>query len=445
MSPIDIVILSNGPGEVTTWVKPVVRALRQQHPDPTWMRLSVVLSPCPNATGREGDIVRQFPEVDRVQDASAFWPFLLRGQTATAWDWRDRGGVLFLGGDQLYPILIGRRLGYKTIIYAEWFANWRRWGDAYGAMNQTLVDKTPTAFRHKFTVVGDLMSDTQLDAADWTQVAQPLGLTPTTELIGLLPGSKPAKLTQGVPLALAIADYVHRHRPQTRFVIPVAPTLSLETFLHYADSQQNPLVRTFDGPSIELISPAQPEALPYLKTAQGTTIFLWQPFPAHAVTRQCRLCITTVGANTAELGALGVPMIVLIPTQQIDAMNAWDGPIGLLINLPLLGKPLNKLVNGLLWAYLRRRQKRFAWPNIWAQREIVPELLGPITASQAGDRVLQYLDNPEQLNAIQQALRQVRGAPGAADRLAQLVLHTVTGKSSADTRHAHSPAVDGRR
>jgi lipid-A-disaccharide synthase len=37
------------------------------------------------------------------------------------------------------------------------------------------------------------------------------------------------------------------------------------------------------------------------------------------------LCLTTVGANTAELGSLAVPMIVLLPTQQLDAMRAWDG------------------------------------------------------------------------------------------------------------------------
>jgi len=30
MTPVDILILSNGPGEVTTWVRPVVKALREQ-------------------------------------------------------------------------------------------------------------------------------------------------------------------------------------------------------------------------------------------------------------------------------------------------------------------------------------------------------------------------------------------------------------------------------
>ena len=54
IQPIDIIILSNGPGEVTTWVRPVVQALREKLGiDRVQVRISVVLSPCPNASGRE--------------------------------------------------------------------------------------------------------------------------------------------------------------------------------------------------------------------------------------------------------------------------------------------------------------------------------------------------------------------------------------------------------
>ncbi|MHC5822158.1 MAG: lipid-A-disaccharide synthase, partial [Nostoc sp.] len=45
MTQVDILILSNGPGEVTTWVRPVVKALRQElGNDPTVVRISVILS-----------------------------------------------------------------------------------------------------------------------------------------------------------------------------------------------------------------------------------------------------------------------------------------------------------------------------------------------------------------------------------------------------------------
>ena len=76
---MDVVILANGPGEITTWVKPMVAALRAEVPNTDELRISVVLSPCPNATGREANIARQYPEVDRVQAAQHFWPFFAAG------------------------------------------------------------------------------------------------------------------------------------------------------------------------------------------------------------------------------------------------------------------------------------------------------------------------------------------------------------------------------
>lgn len=48
MQSTDIVILSNGPGEVATWVRPVVKCLRQKLGDHLHqIRISVLLSPCP--------------------------------------------------------------------------------------------------------------------------------------------------------------------------------------------------------------------------------------------------------------------------------------------------------------------------------------------------------------------------------------------------------------
>lgn len=419
---MDVVILSNGPGEITTWVKPVVAVLRQRFPASDDLRISVILSPCPNGTGKEGDIARQYAEVDRVQDERHFWSFLLRGKTADNWEWRDRGVVLFLGGDQIYPVIIGKRLGYKTVIYAEWFAHWPRWVDAFGVMGDRLIQQAPARFQHKFTVVGDLMSDGQALLADKDTTAQQLGLTPENELVGLLPGSKHAKLTQGMPLAIATADYIHRDRPQTRFVLPVAPTVTLPSLVEYADPHKNSFVEVFKATAVTLFEPESPDALPYLKTGQGTQIFLWQSFPAHEVMSQCHICLTTVGANTAELGALGIPMVVMLPTQQLDAMNAWDGLLGLIVNLPLVGRPLNKLINLIFLAYLQRSHKLFAWPNIWAKREIIPELLGRIDGIDLGNAILDYLKHPKKLQQVRQELQAVRGAPGAAQKLSDLVL-----------------------
>lgn len=103
VEPIDVVILSNGPGEVATWVKPVVRSLRKSAPNHKTLRISVLLSPCPNASGQEHIILARYPEVDRVQSAEHFFKFLLTGKTLDGWDWHDQGVVVFLGAISFIP------------------------------------------------------------------------------------------------------------------------------------------------------------------------------------------------------------------------------------------------------------------------------------------------------------------------------------------------------
>jgi lipid-A-disaccharide synthase len=255
-----------------------------------------------------------------------------------------------------------------------------------------------------------------------------------TELIGLLPGSKPAKLAQGVPLGVAIAEYIHQVRPQTRFVIPVAPTLDFASLARFANPQHNPLIQQLGYPEAELIIPENntvqdtsnlPSQIPILdsitrpilKTSSGVSIELYQGFPAYDLLSCCQLCLTTVGANTAELGSLAIPMIVLLPTQQLDAMRSWDGLGGILARLPGIGSTFAKVING----FILRQGRLFAWPNIWAKKEIVPELLGKLQPQDIAQLVIGYLEHPEKLEEMRSHLRQVRGKPGAAQKLAEIV------------------------
>jgi lipid A disaccharide synthetase len=416
---VDVLILSNGPGELATWVKPVVQQLRQQlSENRDVLRISLVLSPCPHASGRETDIARTYPEIDRVQAPQHFFPFLLRGKTAEHWDWRSQGVVLFLGGDQFYPVVIGKRLGYRTIIYAEWEARWQRWIDRYGVMRPEIIDRAAPKYAPKFTLVGDLMAEVgiqhQNTAQNLPRPPAPLSPHPSEELLGLLPGSKATKLAQGVPFLLAIVERIHAVRPQTRFVIPVAPALPLTTLAKFANPQQNPIVHDLGGISAELVTPS--EGNPFLKTINGIKINLYTQSPAYELLSQCQLCLTTVGANTAELGSLAIPMIVLLPTQRLDAVPL-DGILGLLTYLPGVGTLVTKAVN---WWTVRNRGL-LAWPNIWAGEEIVPERVGNLEIQSIANLTLDLLDHPAKLAEIRTKLRQVRGQSGAAAKLVQIV------------------------
>ncbi len=411
----DLIILSNGPGEISTWVRPVVAAWREQT-DAAAVRVSVAISPCPHATGREAAVAASIGGVDRVLAARDFWPFLLQGRTPQGWDWLPCGVVLFLGGDQFYAVVISRRLGYRSIIYAEWEARWYRRVDRFAAMNDAVVAGVPAAYRHKTEVVGDLMAEAR-------SLRDRLQATPTgAELIGLLPGSKAAKLRLGVPLCLGIAEAIHRQRPQTQFVIPVAPTVALAELAQWANRQLNQALELVGGREATLVT-GEP---PYLQTKSGLRVALHQGYPAWDLLSRCQLCLTTVGANTAELGALAVPMLVLLPTQQLDVMRAWDGLPGLLANLPGVGSAFARLIN---WLVLRQK-RLLAWPNRWAGEEIVPELVGHLQPEEVAGRVLDWLAHPEKLAAVRSRLQAARGEPGAARKIARIVAEELLASES---------------
>ena len=395
MTPVDILILSNGPGEVTTWVRPVVKALREQlgH-DISQVRISVILSPCPHASGKETVIALSYPDVDRVQAAEHFWQFLLWGKTAENWEWRNQGVVIFLGGDQIFPVIIGKKLGYKTVVYAEWEARWHNFIDKFAIMKGQVAKNVASKYADKFTIVGDLM----LEAAENDIISKIENAKTQINIIGILPGSKAAKLTQGVPLTLAIAEYIHSKLPQTKFFIPVAPTLDLPTLASFANPENNLFTKAFNFQGADLIDN-------HFLTSTGLIVELKQENPAYHLLSQCSICLTTVGANTAELGALAVPMIVLLPTQQLDAMRSWDGLPGILANLPFIGTTFARIIN---W-WMLKNKGLLAWPNIWAQAEIVPELVGKLQPKEVVEMVLDLLANPEKLEAIRHKLRSVRG------------------------------------
>jgi len=108
------------------------------------------------------------------------------GSYGENWDWRDRGVVLFLAAIS-YSCNHWQTSGYRTVVY-EWSARWQRWIDRFGVMNPEMISRVPQKYAHKFAVVGDLM----VEAGGEQQGNREQGSRETAELIGILPGSKPA-------------------------------------------------------------------------------------------------------------------------------------------------------------------------------------------------------------------------------------------------------------
>ncbi len=406
----DILILSNGPGELTTWVYPFLEALavvQKSQTEKAKSRISIALSPCRNGSGQEAQLAKSFPNIDRVLHQNQFFDFLLWGKTPN-WEWAEQGIVIFLGGDQFFAVAIAKRLGYKTLIYAEWEARWYRWADLFAVRNQAIANKIPDKFRSKATAIGDLM-------VDRVKSDLPIG-SDSPMRVCFMPGSKSHKLQIGVPLVVAIADILQQKRPELDLVIALAPTTTPEALAKYGQiSFPTP---DSDGATATLVDGN-------LLTAKGTIIKIHQEFPAHEMLKSSQICITTTGANTAELASLNLPMIVLSPTNFIDIQVGWDGMLGLLADSPLFGKTFSKLINSILISQIQKRGQLLAWPNIWAGEAIVPEILGEIMPTEIVDKILFYLDRPDELAKMRDRLKKVCGEAGAATKLAEMVINAI--------------------
>ena len=411
-----VVIVSNGPGELATWVKPVLDYLIKQKSKsinlniPNY-KLVLSLVPCPNATGKEFTVANDWQILDLIIPAKNFLKLLLKPSLFGSWP--RNGVVVFLGGDQFWNVLLAKRLGYKSITYAEWIARWPRWNLHIAAMNEDVRNIIPKKFKKKCQVIGDLMADVKNNLS-------PIHEINNKKWIAILPGSKKAKLSIGIPFFLEVADRIKECEDNINLMIPIAPTTELEDFIFF-QSAKNPITKYYSS-NIKSIKKIENSIFNYvLETCKNTKIFILQQNSNHNILSQCKLALTTVGANTAELAAINLPMIVVLPTQHLNAMNAWDGIFGIIGRIKLL----NRIQTFIIKRWYLKNNKFLAWPNIKANKQIIPERVGIITPKDISDEAIYLLNEKNLLVEQKLNLLKMRGKKGAVKKLSNLILETI--------------------
>jgi len=411
-----VVIISNGPGELSTWVRPVVDKLYQIddslcNNDKLDFSLRLVLVPCPNATGKESKVANSWNKFELITSANSFWKLLIKPSSFA--NWPKKGIVIFLGGDQFWSILLAKRLGYQNITYAEWISRWPQWTNAIAAMNDKVKELIPKKYKNKCKVIGDLMADIKLNS----EISLP---DKEKHYIALLPGSKKAKLSIGIPFFLEIADHIAKIDKNINFIIPVAPTTNKSDYLFF-QSEKNPIAKYYSS-KIKGIKNIKDSSFDYvIETSNNTKIYLIKKHPCYEILKKCDLAITTVGANTSELAAIALPMLVVLPTQHLSIMNAWDGIFGVIGKISLINKFLAFIVKNF---YLQKK-RFFAWPNIKAKKMIVPERIGNIWPREIAREVLFLINDRDQLKSISDNLLKERGGKGAAEKLAYMIFNSI--------------------
>ena len=114
-------------------------------------------------------------------------------------------------------------------------------------------------------------------------------------------------------------------------------------------------------------------------------------------------------------------MLVVLPTQHLNIMNAWDGIFGVIGKISFINRFLTFIIKNF---YLKKK-KFFAWPNIKAKRMIVPERIGNISPRKIAKEVLFLIKNRDQLKNISDNLNQERGNKGAATKLASIIFNSI--------------------
>ena len=413
---VAVVIISNGPGELTTWVNPVVDELNKinkslRDEDKQDFTLRLVLVPCPNATGKEFLVANSWNKFELITKSKSFWKLLIKPHSFAYWP--KKGVVIFLGGDQFWSILLAKRLGYLNITYAEWVSRWPKWTNEIAAMNVKVKELIPKRYKYKCKVIGDLMADIKLNSEISLRNKE-------KHYIALLPGSKKAKLSVGIPFFLEVADHIAKENQNINFIIPIAPTTDKSEYLFF-QSNKNPIAKYYSS-KIKTIKNFKDSSFDYvIETSKKTKIYLIKKHPCYEILKECDLAITTVGANTAELAAISLPMLVVLPTQHLNMMNAWDGIFGVVGKISFI----NRFLTFIIKKFYFKKKKFFAWPNIKAKRMIVPERIGNISTIKIAREVLFLIKNKDQLKSIRDNLNKERGDKGAAKKFASIIINSI--------------------
>jgi len=411
-----VVIVSNGPGELATWVRPVIDELNRINKslcdkEILDYTLRLVLVPCPNATGKEFTVANSWNKFELITKSNSFWKLLIMPGSFA--NWPKKGIVIFLGGDQFWSILLAKRLGYINITYAEWISRWPQWTDEIAAMNKKVKELIPKRYKSKCQIIGDLMADIKINNEISFKDKE-------KHHIALLPGSKKAKLSIGIPFFLEVADHIAKKNQNINFIIPIAPTTKKSEYLFF-QSEKNPIAKYYTS-KIKTIKNIKDSNFDYvIETSKNTKIYLVKEHPCYEVLKECDLAITTVGANTAELAAIAVPMLVILPTQHLNMMNAWDGVFGVIGKISFINRFLTFIVK---YFYFKKK-KFFAWPNIKAKKMIVPERIGNISPKKIAKEVLFLIKNKDQLKSIRNNLIKERGGKGATKKFAYIIFDSM--------------------
>ncbi len=367
MNFLRITILTNGPGELWGWVRPVATELRKRgHSVSLW------ILPCQFASGHER------------RAASLLAVDKLEGPAGASKIWRDltlekTDAVIQLGGD----IMFGQRLAKSANVSLTWYSYAPKNIKFSGVRILTAYQKQAGNLG-KVQAIGDLVKDalqmdlneSEIKKWDWPK-------DDNSPRLLILPGSRPM-------IRSAVLEWVCEVHKFLRARIP------------------NIRVRA-------LFSRFMPESELEIWQKAGLNPVISN---AGVAMRQADYALTQPGTNTFEMMHCGLPGLVIAP-EKFSRFVPLSGVLGILANLPILGRKLRKI--GAL-RVIKRWNGVISLPNRISDKKILNEMYGDITPLDVANSICEDITNPEKLKFTHDELLKLSGQSGAASRLCDIVL-----------------------
>ncbi|MEW6280709.1 MAG: hypothetical protein AB1758_18935 [Candidatus Eremiobacterota bacterium] len=404
---MDVLITTNSPGELWSWVRVTVGALRERRPE---ARIVVALVPCQYASGAEPEVARGIPGVDLVLPPGVTFRLLL-GLGAREYRPAREGVVVFMGGDMWHATRLARRFGFPSVAYTPHARSACRRFDTVAVADEPLRDRLvargvdPARIR----CVGDLMVDGVTFRTDPLEARRELGIPPEAPVLGLFPGSRRMHLRAALPIFLAAAEQVVLRVPDARCLLALSPFVTPE-------EAQRALDRPLDLGVTRCTGRFEAGRL---LTQGGLEVAVARGRPNLAVAA-LDAALTIPGTNTAELACAGRPMVLALSAR---APVSLDGLRGILNMLPL-GRWKDRLRLKEYWKFRRL----VAQPNIRAGRQVVPEVFLEAGVAPVVEPLVELLGNPARRDQLASELRALMGPAGASGRLAELICQTARPK-----------------
>lgn len=393
-----VVLVSNGPGELYTWVGPVMRELRRALPE---ARVAVALVPCQFAAGNEPEVAASFGP-DHVTTPAEYLRSLAAGSVpgGLAEPGAGPGAVVGLGGSVGAPVTLGRRLGFPAFRYS-FEPYWHSGLELLLLPDEKVRDR---ALRRgspgdALRVVGNLVADAVEAAEPPLERGEPHVL--------LFAGSRDQFALHLIPFMIALVDRLARALPGARFVWPVSRMLGERTL---AAGIAGAAAATLSGAAGRREGDA-------VYTPGGGRIDLVPEEQRYAHMRAADLAVTIPGTNTLELGVAGVPALVLLPLNRpelipLEGAGHWLGLV------PVVGKYLKRHAVRL---FVERLNVPVSLPNRITGEDLMVELAGRVHPDGVAERALALVADEEELERRRRRLRETMPRPGAAAALVDVV------------------------